>query len=263
MPGNGINYSMTSPLQLVWALGLMAIAIALAAWQKLGLEWNLTMATGRTVLQLSVVGYVLAIVFEFKNPVLVLLVLGVMLVVATIVARNRISQKIPRLIPLVGGSILIATALTLLYTNLLVFQPSTWYDPQYLIPLAGIVLGNAMNGAAIAGERLVSTLNTSQLEIETHLSLGATPQQAVAQYRRDAIKAGLIPTINTMMVVGLVTLPGIMTGQLLSGVNPLIAAAYQAIIIFMLAFATLVTTLLVATGLCRQHFNQFAQLQLW
>lgn len=254
---------MNSPLQLVWALGLMAIAIALSAWQKLGLEWHLTLATGRTVLQLAVVGYVLAIVFEFKHPLLVLLVLGVMLVVATIVARNRISPKIPRLLPLVGGSILTATALTLLYTNLLVLQPPTWYDPQYLIPLGGIVLGNAMNGAAIAGERLVSTLNSSQLEIETHLSLGATPQQAVARYRRDAIKAGLIPTINTMMVVGLVTLPGIMTGQLLSGVNPLIAAAYQAIIIFMLAFATLITTLLVTTGLCRQHFTQSAQLQLW
>jgi putative ABC transport system permease protein len=144
-----------------------------------------------------------------------------------------------------------------------VLQPPSWYDPQYLIPLAGIVLGNAMNGAAIAGERLVSTLNSSQLEIETHLSLGATPQQAVAQYRREAIKAGLIPTINTMMVVGLVTLPGIMTGQLLSGVNPLVAAAYQAVIIFMLACATLMTTLLVTTGLCRQHFNQFAQLQVW
>jgi putative ABC transport system permease protein len=254
---------MNSPLQLVWALGLMAIAIALSVWQKLGLEGKLAMAMGRTVLQLSVVGYVLAIVFEFKNPLLVLLVVGVMLVVATIVARNRISQKIPRLIPLVGGSMLTATALTLLYTNLLVLQPPSWYDPQYLIPLAGIVLGNAMNGAAIAGERLVSTLNSSQLEIETHLSLGATPQQAVAQYRREAIKAGLIPTINTMMVVGLVTLPGIMTGQLLSGVNPLVAAAYQAVIIFMLACATLMTTLLVTTGLCRQHFNQFAQLQVW
>jgi putative ABC transport system permease protein len=254
---------MSSPLQLIWALGLMAIAIALSVWQKLGLEWNLAMATGRTVLQLAVVGYVLAVVFEFRNPVLVFLILGIMLVVATIVARNRISQKIPRLIPLVGGSILTATALTLLYTVLLVFRPPTWYDPQYLIPLAGIVLGNAMNGAAIAGERLVSTLNSSQLDIETHLSLGATPQQAVAQYRRDAIRAGLIPTINTMMVVGLVTLPGIMTGQLLSGMNPLLAATYQAVIIFMLAFATLVTTLLVTTGLCRQHFNQFAQLQLW
>lgn len=120
-----------------------------------------------------------------------------------------------------------------------------------------------MNGAAIGGERLVSTLNSSQLEIETHLSLGATPQQAVAQYRKDAIRAGLIPTINTMMVVGLVALPGIMTGQLLSGVDPLIATAYQMVIMFMLAFATLVTTLLVTWGICRQFFNAAAQLTLW
>ena len=120
-----------------------------------------------------------------------------------------------------------------------------------------------MNAAAIAGERLVSTLTSSQLEIETHLSLGATPQQAVARYRRDAIKAGLIPTVNTMMVVGLVTLPGIMTGQLLSGVPPLVATSYQMVIMFMLAFATLVTTLLLTWGICRQFFNAADQLILW
>ncbi len=254
---------MNSPLQLVWALGLMVLAIALSAWQRLGMEWNLVMATGRTVIQLLVVGYILAAVFEFKEPLVVLAVLVVMLVVAAIVARNRISQRIPAMLPLVGGSILIATALTLLYTTLFVFQPPAWYEPQYLIPLTGIVIGNAMNAAAIAGERLVSTINSSQLEIETHLSLGATPQKAVAQYRRDAIKAGLIPTINTMMVVGLVTLPGIMTGQLLSGVPPLVATAYQMVIMFMLAFATLVTTLLVSSGICRQHFNSAGQLVMW
>ncbi|WP_421658209.1 ABC transporter permease [Leptothermofonsia sp. ETS-13] len=186
-----------------------------------------------------------------------------MLAIATLAARNRISRKIPQLLPLVGGSILMGTLLTLVYTNLLVIQPQVWYEPQYVIPLAGIVLGNAMNGAALAGERLASTLNSSQLEIETHLSLGATPQQAVAQYRKDAIKAGLIPTINTMMVVGIVTLPGIMTGQLLSGVNPLLAAAYQMLIMFMLAFATLVTTSLVTWGICQKFFNQAAQLMLW
>jgi putative ABC transport system permease protein len=249
-----------SPLQLVWALGLMAIAIGLSAWQRLGLEWNLAIATGRTVIQLLVVGYVLAAVFEFKHPVFVLAMLGIMVVVATIVARNRISPKIPGMLALVGGSMVIATALTLFYTTLLIIQPPTWYEPQFVIPLAGIVLGNAMNAAAIAGERLVSTLNSSRLEIETHLSLGATPQQAVAHYRRDAIKAGLIPTINTMMVVGLVTLPGIMTGQLLSGVPPIVATAYQMVIMFMLAFATLITTLLVTSGICRQHFNPAAQL---
>lgn len=254
---------MESALQLVWAMGLMVIAIALSAWQRLGLEWNLALATGRTVVQLLVVGYVLAAVFEFKHPVIVLGLLAIMLVVATIVARNRISQKIPNLLPMVGGAMLTGTLLTLVYTNLFVIQPPTWYEPQFLIPLAGIVLGNSMNAAAIAGERLVSTLNSSQIEIETHLSLGATPDQAVARYRREAITAGLIPTINTMMVVGLVTLPGIMTGQLLSGVSPLVATSYQMVIMFMLAFATLITTILITVGICRQFFTPTDQLILW
>lgn len=248
-------------LDLALALGMMAIAIGLSAWERLGLEWSLAIAAGRTVLQLLVVGYILEFIFALNNPWAVLAVLLVMLTIAAIVARNRISKKYPALLPLVWGSILVSTALTLCYTNLLVIQPASWYEPQYLIPLAGIVLGNAMNGAAIAGERLVSTFNASKLEIETHLSLGATPEQAVAQYRKDAIKAGLIPTINQMMVVGIVTLPGIITGQLLSGVNPLDASSYQILIMFMLAFANLVTTLLVTQGLCRQFFNQAAQLK--
>ncbi len=248
-------------LDLALALGMMAIAIGLSAWERLGLEWSLAIAAGRTVLQLLVVGYILEFIFALNNPWAVLAVLLVMLTIAAIVARNRISKKYPALLPLVWGSILVSTALTLCYTNLLVIQPASWYEPQYLIPLAGIVLGNAMNGAAIAGERLVSTFNASKLEIETHLSLGATSEQAVAQYRKDAIKAGLIPTINQMMVVGIVTLPGIITGQLLSGVNPLDASSYQILIMFMLAFANLVTTLLVTRGLCRQFFNQAAQLK--
>ncbi len=247
-------------VDLALALGMMAIAIGLSAWQRLGLEWNLAVATGRTVLQLLVVGYILAFIFALDNPWAVLAVLTVMLTIAAVVARNRISKKIPQVLPLVWGAILVSTALTLGYTNLLIIQPSRWYEAQYLVPLAGIVLGNAMNGAAISGERLVSTINASQLEIETHLSLGATPQQAVAQYRKDAIKAGLIPTLNQMMVVGIVTLPGIITGQLLSGIDPLDASSYQILIMFMLAFANLVTTLLVTQGLCRQFFNRAAQL---
>ncbi len=249
-----------TPLDLVWSLGMMAIAIGLSAWQRLGLEWNLAIATGRTVIQLVMVGYILAVVFTFQNPWLVIGVIAVMLTIAAVVARNRISQKIPRLLPLVWGSIFTSAALTLSYTTLLVIRPPTWYSPQYLVPLAGIVLGHAINGAAIAGERLASTINNSRLEIETHLSLGATPEQAVAQYRRDAITAGMIPTLNSMMVVGLVTLPGIITGQLLSGVDPLDAASYQMLIMFMLAFTTIVTTVLVTQGLVRLFFNAASQL---
>ena len=119
-----------------------------------------------------------------------------------------------------------------------------------------------MNGAAIAGERLVSTITSSRLEIETHLSLGATPQQAVTTYRKDAIRAGLIPALNQMTVAGIVTLPGMITGQLLSGIDPLDAASYQILILLMLAFANLFTTVLITKGLTRQFFNTQSQLQL-
>jgi putative ABC transport system permease protein len=246
-------------LHLGWALGLIVMAIALSAWQRLGLEWKLAVATGRTIVQLLFVGYFLTIVFAWRNPWAVLAVIAVMLAIATVVARNHISQKIPLLLPWVGGSIFVSTALTLSYVNLLVLRPEVWYEPQYLIPLAGILLGNAMSAASLAGERLASTLNASRLEIETHLSLGAMPWQAIAHYRQDAIKAGLMPTLNSMLVVGVVTLPGIITGQMLSGVDPFNAALYQMLIMFLLAFATLVTTILVTQGIYRQFFNSAAQ----
>lgn len=256
------SFIQLDPFDLVWGLGMMAIAIGLSSWQGLGLELPLAIATGRTVIQLLVVGFFLGVVFALDNPLAVLAVLLVMLTIAAITARNRIGKKIPRLFWVVFGSIFFCSALTLIYTNLLIVQPETWYQPQYLIPLGGIVLGNAMNGSAIAGERLVSTITSSPLEIETHLSLGATPQQAVAGYRKDAIRAGLIPTLNQMMVVGIVTLPGIITGQLLSGIDPLNAASYQILIMFMIATTNLTTTILVTRGIYRQFFNAQAQLKL-
>ncbi|MDX2097931.1 MAG: iron export ABC transporter permease subunit FetB [Leptolyngbyaceae cyanobacterium bins.59] len=255
------GYIKLDVFDLVVALGMVVMAISLSRWQRLDLEGSLALAAGRTIVQLIVVGYILAAVFAIRNPWLVMAVLLVMLSISAIVARNRISKKIPGLLPLVWGSILAGSVLPLIYTNLLIIQPQIWYDPQYVVPLSGIVLGNAMNGATIAGERLVSALTSSRLEIETHLSLGATPQQAVRSYRQDAIRAGMIPTINSMMVIGIVTLPGIITGQLLSGVTPIDAAAYQILIMFMLALTTMGTTILVTQGLCRQFFSQAGQLR--
>ncbi|MCG6134345.1 MAG: iron export ABC transporter permease subunit FetB [Nostoc sp. LLA-1] len=242
------------------AVGLMAIAIGLSAWEKLGLELNLAIVTGRTILQLLVLGYVLDFIFALDNPWAVLAILAVILTITAIVARNRISQKIPSVLPLVWGAILISTALTVLYTNFLIIQPDKWYEPRYIIPLAGIILGNAMNAAAISGERLVSTMNAQPLEIETHLSLGATPQQAVSQYRKEAIRAAFLPTLNQMMLIGMVAIPGITTGQLLAGIRPLDAVSYEILIIFMVAIANLLTTILVTKGLFHQFFNSADQL---
>lgn len=247
-------------VDLVIAVGLMAIAIGLSAWERLGLEFNLAIATGRTILQLLVLGYVLDFILALDNIWAVLAFLGVILTITAIVARNRISQKIPYVLPLVWGAIFISTALTVFYTTFFIIQPDRWYEPRYVIPLAGMVLGNAMNAAAIAGERLVSAVNTFPTEIETHLSLGATPAQAISQYRQEAIRAALLPTLNQMMIVGMIAIPGITTGQLIAGINALDAVSYEILIIFMIAIANLLTTIFLTKGLCRQLFNSAAQL---
>ncbi|MGK7926816.1 MAG: iron export ABC transporter permease subunit FetB [Spirulina sp.] len=255
------NFVSLDPLDLALGLALMAIAIALAAWQRLGLAGQMTVATVRTVVQLLVAGYLLAFIFALDTPWAVAIALIFMLSVAAIVTHNRIAPKHKPLLPIIWGSLLASLLLTLSYIIVAIVRPQIWYSPQYLIPLGGMILGNAMNAAAISGERLASTIDRSAIEIETHLSLGATSQQAVAAYRKDAIRAGLIPLINRMMVVGLVTLPGVLTGQVLSGIDPLDAAFYQILIMFMVAFSELVAVLLVTHGVSRQFFNRYEQLK--
>lgn len=251
---------MNDPIQMIWAVGLIVAAIALSSWQRLGLEGQLILATGRTILQLSVVGYVLAVVFAPpQSPVLIVFVLAVLLIVSAIVTRNQISQKLPRLLPWAIGSLFISTVLSVGYVQWLVVQPQTWYEPRYLIPLGAIVLSHAMNAGAIAGQRFVSSLNSNQLELETHLSLGATPEQAIATYRKDAIRASVLPTINGMTIVGLATLPELLSGQVLGGANPIQATAFQILILFMLAFSTLLVSMLITQGIWRQFFNSNAQ----
>lgn len=245
---------------MLWAVGMMAIAIALSSWQGLGLSKTLAIATGRTLIQLLAVGVFLNLIFATSSPLTIIAVLLGMATIAAFVARNRIDRDLPRLLPWVWLAISVSGAITVTYVSLFVIHLDPWYDPRYLIPLTGIVLGNAMTASSIAGERLVAALRNNRTEIETHLSLGATPIQAVAAYRQAAIKAGLIPTINAMMVVGLVTLPGAITGQILAGADPLIAAIYQILIMFMLALATLIASLVVTYGVMQQFFTPAMQL---
>ncbi|MEM8780339.1 MAG: iron export ABC transporter permease subunit FetB, partial [Cyanobacteria bacterium P01_G01_bin.49] len=175
-------------LDLGWSLGIIAIAIALSRWQQLDLEGQLLLATGRSLLQLLVVGYVIAAIFALDSPFAVLGIIAVMLIIAAKVTRNRIFLKGKGLFALIWGSLLVSSGLTLSYALILIIQPETWYAPQYLIPLAGMILGNAMNSAALSGERLVNAISHNQREVETYLCLGATPKQATATYRKEAIR---------------------------------------------------------------------------
>ncbi|VEP16870.1 conserved membrane hypothetical protein [Hyella patelloides LEGE 07179] len=247
-------------IDLALCLGLIGIAIALSLWQKLSLESKFIFGAGRSLLQLLVVGYALDIVFALDNWLAVLAIILVMISIAAVVARNRIDKKIKTLLPIVWLSIFASTALTLSYIILIIVQPITWYQPQYLIPLAGMLLGNAMNSASLSGDRLSSAIKQNSLEIETHLSLGATPKQAIFNYQKEAIRTGLIPTLNNMMVVGLVSLPGMFTGQILAGATPLNAASYQILILFAIALTNFVVAFLITEGVYRHFFNQDFQL---
>lgn len=254
------NLIALNTLDLVLCLGMIGMAIALSLWQKLGLEKQLAYSSVRSLMQLIAIGYILDLVFAIDNGLVVLGILGIMIAIAAVVTRNRIAQKLQGLLPTVVLSLLASSAFTLGYVILLIVQPEKWYEPQYIIPLAGMLFGNAMNGASLAGDRLLNTINQNRLEIETHLCLGATPKQAITNYQREAIRTGLIPTLNNMVVMGLVSLPGMFTGQVLGGSNPLDAASYQILIIFAIVLTNLISAILITEGIYKHFFNQDEQL---
>jgi len=245
---------------LGFALGLMAITIGLSVWEKLGLELNLVIAGLRSFFQLVVLAYVLDFVFATDNVWVIGGFFLVMLTITAIVARNRISTKVSFLLPLVWITIFVSTSLILIYINFLIIKLDRWYEPRYLIPISAILLVNAMNATAVAGERLVGSIRQFPQEIETHLSLGATPQQAICQYRRDAIRTALFPTLNQMMLMGMVTIPTFSSGQLLAGISPLEALSYEILVVFMVVLVNLLTAILITRYLYRQFFNDAMQL---
>ena len=247
---------------LAWAFGLILIAIGIARWQGLGLAQSMFIGAIRTIVQLMLVGYVLIYIFALDRWYLVVAALLCMLIVATKAAGGRQHGVSRRLLMITGVAMLLASGFTLLYISTLVVRVAPWYNPQYLIPLFGMIVGSTMNAAAIAAERLASEVVARQAEIEAYLALGATYQQASQQSVRQALRAALIPTVNGLMVVGIVTLPGMMTGQILAGSSPLMAIRYQIVVAFMQAGAVAITTAIVTLWYRRTFFTPALQLKL-
>ncbi|ABW31660.1 ABC transporter permease [Acaryochloris marina] len=232
------SYIPISDFQLALAAGLIFVNIGLSFALQLGLAKSLGIAAIRMVVQLLLVGYILAWVFALDNPWLVFFVALMMSVIAGNASVNRTQRRFPAIF---WRSLLSILASSALVTGLLVggiIQIDPWYNPQYVIPLLGMVLGNTLTGTSLALDRLMEDLVRQQSQIEALLALGATRWEAANSMIRDAIRTGMIPTINSMMVVGLVSLPGMMTGQILGGVAPTDAVRYQIVIFFTIAAGT-------------------------
>lgn len=258
---------MNSVLDIGWtqlSLALMFVLIAgvTSVVYQLRLERDLLVGTLRTVAQLLVVGYLLQFVFDLENPLLILLLYLWMLFWAAQAVHGRVREaNISIFGPTFMTMAVTFTLITVMVTKVVV-QVEPWYRPQYFIPLGGMIAGNAMNAIALALERLLKGLRQQRAEVELILSLGGNWQEAAVAIRRDAIRAGMIPSINALMTVGLVSLPGMMSGQILAGVDPSQAVRYQILVMLMLVGATALGTFLVVNLILRRCFTRYDQLKL-
>lgn len=249
-------------LDLSLAFGLVLIAIGISRWQGLGLGRQFVVGAIRTVLQLALVGYILVYIFALDRWYLVIAALLLMLAVATHTAVERQEGSKKALLGITGTAMLLGSGLTLVYVGAVVMRMEPWYNPRYLIPLFGMIVGNAMNAAALAAERLRSEMEGRRAEVEAFLALGASPARASQELVRRSLLASLIPPVNGLMVVGLVSIPGMMTGQIIAGASPLTAFRYQIVVMFMLASSVAITATLVTLWYRRRFFTPAFQLLL-
>jgi len=227
-----------SPVDLAIASALVVAAGVVSMMLRLRMERRLAIAALRTVIQLGLLGLILERVFAIDHPLLVIALLALMVVFAGREAVARTSRRY-RGIRLDAW---LAMALSCFTVGGVVTQvvvgATPWFNPQYLIPLIGMILGNSLNGISLALDRFLDHLATRRPEIELRLAFGATRAEALRQPLQDAVRTGMVPIVNAMTAAGLVSLPGMMTGQILAGSPPMQAVAYQVVVMFMIAAAT-------------------------
>ena len=251
-----------------WKLALASIAIlllALVSWRaRLGTSRSLLVASVRTVIQLSLVGLVLEALFATSGIGWVSLMALVMLLIAGWEVMARQKRRLSGFWAFgigTGAMFLSSFSVTVLALTVII-GPVPWYTPQYAIPLLGMMLGNTMTGVALSLDRLTDSVWQQRSVIENRLMLGHRWQEAMDTIRREAMRSGMMPTINAMAAAGIVSLPGMMTGQILAGTAPAIAVKYQILVMFAIAAGTGFGTLFAVAWGSRRLFDERERLRL-
>jgi putative ABC transport system permease protein len=243
--------------RIAGALTLVAFAAGISRWQKLDLERSMLIAVTRAFVQLIAIGYALDLIFNSENPLWIAFIISIMIAVAgrTAGQRGKIAQRGKTIATLaIGGSALLVLT-TLITLRVFAFQA------RFIIPISGMIIGNAMTATGLTMARLRDDIRIQRPQIETALALGATSRQAVSHHLKTALMTGMTPIIDNTKTVGLISLPGAMTGMILAGASPLEAVQLQIVVMYMLigaaAFASLITTFLTY----RQFFTPVHQLR--
>ncbi len=240
-----------STVDLLLAAISLLIASGLSIVLSLNVYRSLTVATLRMVAQLLIVGLMLRYVFALSSPAVTLLVVAAMIAAAAyeVYSRQKFHFHGWRRFGLGGLPVTIATVFVTSLALTTSLREASWLDPRHTIPLLGIILGNVMNGTSLALNAMLTSIHRERRAIEAHLALGASRNLALREVRISATRNGLIPSINQMAGAGIITLPGIMTGQILAGMDPLDAAKYQILLMLLLAGAGAIGVIL-STEIC-------------
>lgn len=235
-----MNFITLDYIDVALAASLLIINGGLSIAFRLGLERRLLVAAVRMVVQLTLVGLVLKALFAASSPWLTSLAALVMVAFAGREAMARQDRSFTGFWSYgIGTSAMCVAALVVtLFAVSTQFETRPWYDARYALPLLGMILGNTMNGVSLALDRLVSEAHGGRIAIEARLALGADARTAMEEAARKAFRAGMIPSLNSMAATGLVALPGMMTGQILAGVDPVEAVKYQLLVMFLIAGGT-------------------------
>ncbi len=244
-----------STFALAIALIFVLIPIFLSKTFNLGLEKDTTIAVVRSIIQLFAVGYILKFVFDTESLIYIFLMVIVMIVAATQNARKK-GKAIKGITWKIAVTLIFMEVLT--QAILLGFQitPAT---AQYIIPISGMVVGNSMVLAILFLNRFTSEVDSHQEQTELILSLGGTPKQAIHTQLITSIKSSMIPTIESQKTIGLVQLPGMMSGQIIAGANPIQAVQFQLLVLFLLLTTAAVTSIMLGFLSYPTLFNQRMQ----
>ena len=243
---------------LVVALGVASMAL------RLGLGRQLTISAIRTTTQLLLVGLVLKVLFENAHLGWISLMATVMLLVAgrEVMKRQRRRFRGAWGYGLGTLSMFVSSFSVTLLVLLVIINNTPWYSPQYAIPLLGMMLGNTMTSVALALDRLTQSIWQQRAVVDARLALGQTAAEAVRELRRDAMRVGMMPMINAMAAAGIISLPGMMTGQILAGAPPFEAVKYQILIMFMITAGTGFATMGAVSVGARHLFDHRERLRL-
>ncbi len=247
--------------RLVASYLFLVLLVVMSFLLRLRRSKNYIIATARMTVQLVLAGYLLDLVFGQRNPLVTVLIFLVMqgFAIFTIISHSKgeISQQLKRVVVI---SIFLGTSVPLAYFMLVVIAANPWYEPRYFIPIAGMTVGNSMTGITLGVERLIQGFKSGRARIEEALMLGASPQMAVRDLLGETFSAAIIPTINSMLGMGLVFIPGMMTGQILAGSTAIEAIKYQIVIMMGITGSVSLAVFLVIHLGCRTFFNDRAQL---